>query len=473
MIAVSMYEGRTVVVLGLGKSGTAAARALAAGGARVLAWDDDPARRQPEREFGPLDIEILDPSELEWSAVDALIPSPGIPVRHPAPHPLVAAARAAGVRLVGDIDLLAHAVPAATLVGITGTNGKSTTTALLAHILAGAGKPAQAGGNLGRAALDLDPPEPGEILVLEVSSYQLDLITETRFDLAILINISADHLDRHGGMEGYVAAKQKIFDRQDHRCTAVIGLDDDHSRAVYGCLRAEARRRTIPISITEAVAGGVFVRDGVLWDDTEDGPRAVMSLSGATALPGRHNWQNAAAAYAAARALGVPRRTVTAMIAAYPGLPHRLEPVAEIAGIRYVNDSKATNVAAACQALACFGDIIWIAGGRSKDEPLDPLEAFLPRVRHVVLFGEAAPQFAAYFDGKVTLTRARDLVEAVADASFAAFANRASNPVVLLSPACASFDQFTGFEQRGEQFKVAVAAVAATAAAFVARVPSP
>lgn len=455
MIPLTAWQDHTVAVLGLGKSGFAAAQAMAGGGASVLAWDDN-AQRRAEITHAAIDgVSVTDLNEFGWSGISALIPSPGIPTCHPVPHPIVAAARAKGVKLVGDIDLLTSAAKNAVLIGITGTNGKSTTTALLAHILEGAGRRVQAGGNLGRAALDFDPPELNEAFVLEVSSYQLDLVSESVFDLAVLINISPDHLDRHGGMAGYVAAKRKVFHGQGPDHTAVIGVDDEDCRSVCHDLHNTGSQRVLPVSLLEPVAGGVYVRDGVLWDsiDQNQPPQAVGRVDGLAALPGRHNWQNAACGYAAARALGVESATASALLASYPGLPHRQELVGEIAGVRFINDSKATNVTAACQALACYNQIYWIAGGRGKSESLEPLRPFLSHISRAYLIGEAAESFSDWLGGEAPHSTYASLVEAVSAAFASAEATKEDGAVVLLSPACASFDQFKDFEDRGDTFK--------------------
>ncbi len=292
--------------------------------------------------------------------------SPGIPHTHPKPHPVAAAARAAGVPIIGDVELLVQSAPDAGYVGVTGTNGKSTTTALIGHILAASGRRVEVGGNLGTAALSLEPLDRNGTYVLELSSYQLELTPSLACDVAILLNITPDHLDRHGGMAGYVAAKRRIFEHQQPADAAVVGIDDEICRGIAGEVRRARCQTVVPISAERAVEGGVYVVDGILTDDTEAKAARVMEMRRAPRLPGRHNWQNAAAAFAAARRAGVSADAAAAGIASFPGLAHRQELIAAIDGIRYVNNSKATNADAAAKALACYDAIYWIAGGLPK-----------------------------------------------------------------------------------------------------------
>lgn len=457
MIDLSMFSARPVAVLGLARSGLAAARALAAGGAEVWAWDDDPKVRAAAEAAG---VRPLDPAQWNLGQAAALMVSPGIPHRHPSPHPVVARARSAGTEVIGDVELLVHARPDATYVGVTGTNGKSTTTALIGHILAAAGRRCQVGGNIGVPALALEPLEAGGIYVLEISSYQLETTPSLVCDVAVLLNISPDHLDRHGGMAGYVAAKRRIFRGQSRQEVAVVGVDDGDARHIAATLAGGDGPRLIPVSGRAALEHGVFAADGVLYDACEGGPpRAVLELAGLPALPGAHNAQNAAAAYAVARTTGVPTTVAAQAIATFPGLAHRQELVAVVDGIAYVNDSKATNPEAAARALACYDAVYWIAGGLPKDSDLAPVAPYLERVRHAYLIGAAAKPFAAELSGKVPLSVAGTLQTALAEAKARAERNGARHPVVLLSPACASFDQFTSFEARGEAFRAMVEAL--------------
>ncbi len=455
MIAVTCFRNETVAVLGLARSGLAAAEALKAGGARVLAWDDAPARRAAASTRG---IEIAELAQGELAGAKALVLSPGIPSTFPAPHPVAARARSAGIEIIGDIELLARSCPGARYAGITGTNGKSTTTALLGHILKEAGARVAVGGNLGIPALQLDSLGSDGVYVLEMSSYQLELTKSLAFDVAILLNITPDHLDRHGGMDGYVAAKERIFANQNARQAAVIGLDDAFCRAVAGKLAA-ADHKIVPISAESVAPGGVYVAKGQLIDDIDRAQRSVLDLAEVSRLPGQHNGQNAAAAFAAARCLGIDTAKAVQGIKSFPGLAHRQELVAVIDGVRYVNDSKATNADAAAKALACYDDICWIAGGVAKEGGIASLAPFFPRIRHAFLIGQAAPAFAATLSGHVPFTHSGDLATALRQARDTAQAGG----TVLLSPACASFDQFTDFEARGDAFRGLVEALKATA----------
>ena len=457
MVPVHEFADRSVAVFGLARSGLSAARALAAGGARVLAWDDNGGRRADAAGAG---VALVEPDRLDWSRISALVLSPGVPLTHPAPHPVVRQARAAGVEVIGDIELLGRSVRAVRLVGVTGTNGKSTTTALIGHLLAAAGLAPQVGGNLGTPALDLERLEPGGVYVLELSSYQLDLTTTLAFNVAVLLNVTADHIDRHGDLDGYIAAKTRIFARQQPRHAAVVAVDDRHTQAIARRLEG-ASARLIRVSARTALERGVFVHDGHLFDAIEGPARRVCDLTPIVTLTGAHNWQNAAAAYAAGRALGVDAQVLAAALPSYPGLAHRLEQVATIAGVRFVNDSKATNAAAAAQALACFDPIYWIAGGRAKEGGLAGLEPFFDRIKHAFVIGEAGESFARQLDGRVAVTRSGDLATAVRDAWHKARAECRAGAVVLLSPACASFDQFANFEARGDAFRALVTALAA------------
>jgi UDP-N-acetylmuramoylalanine--D-glutamate ligase len=450
MVPVAGFAGRRVGVLGLARSGRAAVAALDAGGAEVLIWDDSDKVR------AAAGFPLTDSAG--WRDLAALVLSPGIPTTFPKPHPAVTRARESGIEIIGDLELLYRAQRGARFIGITGTNGKSTTTALIGHILKEAGLPSEIGGNLGTAALSLAALGAGGNYVLEASSYQLELLGSMIFDIAVLLNITPDHLDRHGGMEGYIAAKEHIFDRQDGHSTAVIGVDDDICAAMCERLRRGARR-VVPISVNRAVAGGVYVENGELVDAIDGSPRPVLDLARAERLPGAHNWQNACAAYAVARRSGLKPQVATAAILSFPGLAHRQELVATIDGVRYINDSKATNADASEKALICYRAIYWIAGGLPKAGGIAPLAPYFGRLRHTFLIGNATEEFAATLDGKSPYTRCGDLATALAAADRMARAEHVPGAVVLLSPACASFDQFTDFEARGDRFRDLVAAL--------------
>lgn len=453
MIEVTAFRNETVAVLGLARSGLAAAEALKKGGARVLAWDDSRAKRDAA---SALNIPVADLATADLSAVKALVLSPGIPSTFPTPHKIAARARAAGIEIIGDTELLARSVATARYAGITGTNGKSTTTTLLGHILKEAGTRVAVGGNLGIPALLLETLGSDGVYVLEMSSYQLELTMSLVFDVAVLLNITPDHLDRHGGMEGYIAAKERIFAGQSGRQAAVIGIDDAICRGIAEKLAA-AGRKVIAISAEGKAPGGVYVVDGQLIDDMDRAQRRVLDLAEAARLPGTHNWQNAAAAFAAARSLGITSDSAVNAIKSFPGLAHRQELVAVIDGVRYINDSKATNADAAAKALACYDNILWIAGGVAKEGGIAPLASYFPRIRHAYLIGEATPAFAATLNGHVPVTRSGDLATALRQAHEAA----TTGSTVLLSPACASFDQFTDFEARGDAFRSLVEALQA------------
>jgi UDP-N-acetylmuramoylalanine--D-glutamate ligase len=459
--------GRNYAVFGLARSGMATAKVLAANGARVWAWDDNTASHSKAAAAG---IPLVDLYHCNWAEVSELVLSPGIPHTYPKPHPVAALAKQHDCPIIGDMELLARARTDARFTGITGTNGKSTTTSLIGHVLKRAGISAEVGGNLGTAALDLEPLDARGVYVLEMSSYQLELTTSLVFDVAVLLNITPDHLDRHGGMEGYVAAKLRIFGDQRNDQAAIVGIDDDSCRAVCDGLAALKRQRVIPISSVGRAKGGVYVDGGKLIDDMEGVHRAVMTLADAPRLPGSHNWQNIAAAYAACRALGNSAEQIVAAIKSFPGLAHRQELIATIDGVAYINDSKATNADATAKALACYKPIYWILGGKAKETGLDGLEPFYPRIAHAFLIGEATERFATALHGRVAFTKCGTLDAAVAAAHERAGRDKQSGAVVLLSPACASFDQFANFEERGEAFRRAVLALqspSATAAGGV------
>jgi UDP-N-acetylmuramoylalanine--D-glutamate ligase len=458
-IRIPAMAGRTVAVLGLARSGLSAARTLMASGADVWAWDDSEARREEARSAG---VPLVDLRACDWQKPVALVLSPGIPHAFPRPHPVAALATARRCPIIGDIELMARAQLGARFIGITGTNGKSTTTALVGHIIASAGLRAEVGGNLGTPALDLAPLGKDGIYVLELSSYQLELTPSLVFDVAALLNITPDHLDRHGGMEGYAAAKARIFDGQRATQTAVIGVDDEHCRVIHAQLAGAKQQAVVPISAEGPVKGGVYAADGWLVDDRAARAERVLDLAQAASLPGRHNWQNAAAAFAACAAVGVAAAKIVDGLKSYPGLAHRQELIAAIGGVRYINDSKATNADAAAKALACYEPIYWILGGRAKDTGLDGLEPFYPRIAHAFLIGEASDRFAAALEGRVAYTTCGTLAAAVSAAHRQAQAERRPGAVVLLSPACASFDQFASFEERGAVFRRLVEALCAT-----------
>jgi len=458
MIPVRAFEGQTVAVFGLARTGLAAARALVAGGAEVALWDEKPASRAAAEAEG---FTLTDLSKADWSQFAALMLSPGVPLTHPAPHWTVERAKAAGVEIVGDMELFARAVNAALehkrpkIVAITGTNGKSTTTALIGHVCAQAGRDVRIGGNIGIGVLDLADMHGGAVYVLEMSSYQLDLTSSLHADVTVMLNLSPDHLERHGSMEGYVAAKRRILANQGKGDTAVIGVDDQWGQQICTEITAANRRTIVPISASKAMGRGVYVLQGVLYDATGERAREVADLNRARSLPGRHNWQNAAAAYAAAKGLGIPADEAAEHLLTFPGLAHRMETVATLGRVRFVNDSKATNADAARQALSSYPKSYWIAGGQPKTGGIDSLTDLFPRVAKAYLVGEGAQAFAATLKGHAPTVESGTIDAAVAQAYADANAS-GQDAIVLLSPAAASFDQFTDFEARGEAFRAAV-----------------
>jgi UDP-N-acetylmuramoylalanine--D-glutamate ligase len=438
--APTLFSGKRFAVVGLGKNGLPVALGLRSMGADVVAWDDNPAARQAALDAmaGPDQATPVSPGSLTWGDptqgafnYDVLVLSPGIPHRLPKPHPAAERAIVAGVPILSDVELLFQAVRAsgsqARFAGITGTNGKSTTTALLAHILERAGIPTAAGANLGPAALSLPLLPHHGVYVLEMSSYMLERLASVRFDAAVMLNLSADHIDRHGDMAGYAIAKRAIFDRQTSQDLAVIGIDDPGSRDMAGWLDSRPAR-VVRVSGSE------------------------IPLASSSALPGVHNAQNAAAATATARFFGVSDDVIAAGLLSYPGLSHRQQRIVTIDGVTFINDSKATNADAAARALVCYDRLIWIAGGMAKEGGIEPLVPLFPRIARALLIGRDAPVFAE------TLTRhgvAFDSVgtlEAAVPVAFAA-AKEYGAPIVLLSPAGASWDQFTGYDQRGDYFE--------------------
>jgi UDP-N-acetylmuramoylalanine--D-glutamate ligase len=441
------FAGERVAVVGLGRAGLPAAKRLASWGAEVSVWDDGAGARAAAEAAG---LALADPATgpFRW---DALLLSPGIPHRSPRAHPAAEAARAAGAPVLCDVDWLFRAARAAgsraRFVGITGTNGKSTTTALADHLLRAAGRESAAGGNLGPAALSLDLLGDGGTYVLEMSSYMLERTASVRFDIAAMLNLSPDHLDRHGDMEGYAAAKRGVFARQRPEDLAVLGMDDEGARAMRGSIVARVR----PVSGSAPQPSGVWAEAGVL----RDRGGTIFDLAGAPALPGVHNAQNAAAAAACALDLGLARAQVAAGLASFPGLPHRQEKVGEVDGVSFVNDSKATNADSAARALASYERVVWIAGGMAKEGGIEGLAPLFPRIARAFLIGRDAPLLAGTLAAHGVPHEVAGTLEAAVPAAAAA-ASAGAAPVVLLSPACASWDQFTGFDQRGDRFRALV-----------------
>jgi len=452
MIAARSFSHSGVGVFGLARSGMASIRALKAGGAQVYAWDDKDATR---REAAALGATIAPFAEWPWDKLKALVLSPGVPLTHPKPHAIVERARSANVPVIGDVELFAREIAGAPVIAITGTNGKSTTTALIGHILQANGFDAQVGGNIGKAVLELEPPSAKTIYVLELSSYQIDLTPGLKPDVAVLSNITPDHIDRHGTLENYAAVKARLL--KQAKSQIVIGVDDALTASIFTKHASNGGPPATPVSIGKVLGRGVFVVDGTLYDAQGQRAAKVMEFAGAAHLPGAHNWQNAALAYAATKVYVRDVRAIATAIADFPGLAHRMEDVGRIGPVRFVNDSKATNADAAGRALACYPDIFWIAGGKAKEGGIESLAPFFPRIRKAFLIGEAAASFAATLGGHVPFEIDGTLDAATRAAHAAAAASGLPAPVVLLSPACASFDQFQDFEQRGDVFRRLVA----------------
>ena len=467
MTPVTVFAGRGVALFGLGGSGLATARALKAGGADVAAWDDKAESRDKAAAEG---IAVVDLANVDWAGFAALVLSPGVPLTHPEPHWTVGKAKAAGVEIIGDVELFfrerAKIAPGSPVICITGTNGKSTTTALIAHVLGQAGRDVQMGGNIGTAVLALEPPAAGRIHVIECSSYQIDLAPTMVPTVGIQMNLTPDHLDRHGSFEEYGAIKERLIAASD---IAVVGVDDEPSKQMAR-RRAASGKKLVKISgeqpLDEGVFAGVTANQGRL--DTrivavQDGkPRVVANLAGIGSLRGSHNAQNAAAAFAACSALGLSDDQIAAGFRSYPGLKHRMEELGRIGRVVFINDSKATNADSTEKALTSFRDIFWILGGKAKEGGIESLRRYFPNIAKAYLIGEASDLFAATFDddGRVTYERSGTLDKAVADATRDALAKPGVGEIaVLLSPACASFDQFPNFEVRGDSFRVLVEAL--------------
>jgi len=461
MIAAKSFPGKIVAVFGLARTGLASVCALKEGGAQVIAWDDNAGARDAGHQAG---AEITPWREWAWENIAALILSPGVPLTHPRPHEVVTHAANAKVPVIGDVELFAREIRAhadkpgkAPVIAITGTNGKSTTTALIGHILASAGFDAQVGGNIGKSVLELAPPGNKTIYVLEMSSFQIDLTPGLHPDVALPSNLTPDHLDRHGSIANYAAIKERLLRQVPKNGQTVVGVDDDTSAAIFTALQAAGGAPATPVSVGKVLGRGVFVVDGALYDAQGQRAGKMMAVDEASHLPGAHNWQNMALAYAAARIFVKDPRVITAAIASFPGLAHRMEEVGRIGKVRFVNDSKATNADAAARALACYSDIFWIAGGKPKEGGIAGLASYFPRIRKAYLIGEAAHDFSRTLDGKVVYDLSNTLDKAVERATADAAASQAAAPVVLLSPASASYDQFKDFEQRGEAFRALVA----------------
>jgi UDP-N-acetylmuramoylalanine--D-glutamate ligase len=459
MIPVTAFAGKKVAIFGLGGSGLASASALLAGGADVIAWDDSAEAVTKATSAG---IPSGDLRHADWSKISALVLAPGVPLTHPTPHWTVALAHAAGVEVVGDIELFCRErrarAPKAPLVAITGTNGKSTTTALVAHLLRSAGRESEIGGNIGTAILSLAPPDEARAHVIECSSYQIDLAPTLDPSVGVLLNVTEDHLDRHGTLAHYAAVKERLVAGVQEDGTAIVGVDDPWCAAAADRIE-QAGKRLARVSVRRPLHDGLYVEGESIIQAVEGSTCTIAGIGGIGSLRGVHNAQNAACAAAAALALGLSPQAIQQGLLTFPGLAHRMEEVGYRGRVLFVNDSKATNADSAAQALACFSHIFWIAGGRAKTGGIASLARFFPGIRKAYLIGEAATDFAAELQGRVPHIIAGTLERAVELAAADAEASDVAEPVVLLSPACASFDQYRNFEIRGDKFRELVRAL--------------
>jgi len=455
MTPVTTFAGKTVALFGLGGSGLATALALKAGGAHVIACDDNPAKMTEAEAKG---IETADLRKADWSRFSSFVLSPGVPLTHPEPHWSARLAKDAGVEIIGDIELFcrerAKIAPNAPLIAITGTNGKSTTTALVSHILREAGRDVQMGGNIGTAILSLEPPSDSRIHVIECSSFQIDLAPSLNPTIGVHLNLSPDHIDRHGTMELYAAIKERLVAKAG---LAIIGVDDPMSRAIADA--CEARGVNVARVSVEPLSGkGVYADGETLVGVTGTDAAPIANLSGIGSLRGEHNAQNAAAAVAIALALNVSPEQIRSALLTFPGLPHRMEEVGRIGQTLFINDSKATNADSTEKALKSFDDIFWILGGKSKEGGIEPLTSYFRKIRKAYLIGAASDQFAKTLGDAVPHVFSCTLDKAVEQAASDARALGGA-AVVLLSPACASYDQFPNYEVRGNHFRDLVRAL--------------
>jgi UDP-N-acetylmuramoylalanine--D-glutamate ligase len=459
MIPITVFAGRKVAVFGLGKSGLLAAGSLIKGGAEVVVYDDSEKMRADAASAG---LNVRNLHEIDWSEIAALVLAPGVPLTHPTPHWTVQLAHRAGVEVIGDIELFCRermlSGTACPLIAITGTNGKSTTTALIAHLVESAGRDAQMGGNIGVPVLALAPFADNRVYVLEVSSYQIDLAPSLRATVGVLLNVTEDHLDRHGTMENYAALKTLLPASVEKGGTAVIAVDDRWTRSGADRI-ARAGRDVVRVSAEGPLREGYYAEGTRIMRGAGGKTHAVAELAGIGSLRGKHNAQNAACAIAACVAIGIDLAAIQKGLVSFPGLAHRMQQVGRKGPILYVNDSKATNADSAAKALASFHDIYWIAGGKPKTGGIVSLAGFFPRIRKAYLIGEAAQEFARTLDGKVAYEIVAVMSAAVDAATRDAEASGLKEPVVLLSPACASFDQYPNFEVRGKAFIDLVRAV--------------
>jgi UDP-N-acetylmuramoylalanine--D-glutamate ligase len=456
MIPATSFKGKAVAVFGLGGSGIATAHALVEGGAAVTAWDDNPESVGSAEAAG---IPVADLRKIDWSGLASFVLSPGVPLTHPKPHWSVELARGAGVEIIGDIELFSRErrarAPDAPFIAITGTNGKSTTTALTTHIIASSGRDAQMGGNIGRPVMTLEPPTLERIYVVECSSYQIDLAPSMNPTAGVLLNITPDHLDRHGTIQHYADVKERLVAGSRK---AIVGVDDIYCAEIADRLE-HAGKDVVRVSKRLALADGMFADGSTIVKAWSGRMQPVVSLEGIGSLRGQHNAQNAIAATAACLDIGLTLDEIQAGLRSFPGLAHRMEQVGRRGNVLFVNDSKATNADASAPALSSFPRIYWIAGGLPKQGGIASLKSFFPRIAKAYLIGEAAPAFSATLGDAAPYEISGTLDAAVEHAARDAAEDVSGEAVVLLSPACASFDQFRNFEVRGEAFRTAVASL--------------
>ncbi len=456
MIAARSFAGRKVALFGLGGSGVATARALMEGGAEVLAWDDNPGS---VANAAGQSIPTADLRGAEWSGFSSFVLSPGVPLTHPKPHWTVELARGAGVEIIGDVELFARErtsqAPNAPFIGITGTNGKSTTTALTAHILSAAGRDTQMGGNIGRAVMTLDALRDDRFYVVECSSYQVDLSPSINPTAGVLLNVTPDHLDRHGTIQHYASIKERLVSGSE---TAIIGVDDIFCQQIADMLE-KAGKEVIRISKRLPLTDGYFADGADLMEARDGHYERIGFLEGIGSLRGQHNAQNALAALAACLKVGLDLGEIQSGLESFPGLAHRMEQVGRKDHVLFVNDSKATNADACAPALSSFPRIYWIAGGLAKEGGIEPLRSYFPRIAKAYLIGEAAPAFSATLGEAVPYEISGTLAAAIDHAASDAAQDEDGEAVVLLSPACASFDQYKNFEVRGDAFRAAVQSI--------------
>ena len=456
MIPATTFAGQDVAVFGLGRTGISTCRALLAGGARPHAWDDNEGTRDRAEAEG---ITLTNLNAADWSVFSALSLAPGVPLTHPVPHWSVKRAQEAGIEIIGDVEIYCRErkklCPEAPFIAITGTNGKSTTTALISHILESAGKDVQMGGNIGIPVLDLDGPAPDRLHVIEMSSYQIDLTPTLYPTVAVLLNLSPDHIDRHGTFENYAAIKARLLANAE---LSVVGIDDAPNRAFAAQVQRQGHALAA-ISHDDKTAD-MHCTAGHLHRKGTDPSSPLADINGVVSLRGSHNDQNAAAAAAVTSFVGVSDGDIAAALRTFPGLPHRMEEVGRLDRTIFINDSKATNADSSSNALASFdSDIYWILGGLAKEGGIAGLRQYFPRIVKAYLIGEASDAFAETLDGVVDYSRCETLDVAIESATADAAQSSASQPVVLLSPACASFDQFPSFEKRGDAFREQVHAI--------------